>query len=121
MDDQAPPWYAGWSGGDGEAPAKLPQPGVSSQLEITLERLYSAACTKLKSSEKGRAGKHGAKSTTTPPGLLKLGRGTVPKVRLRKDSPGLGWSHVTPKDMGPDVGHLYQAPKEEQPQEQEAG
>ena len=51
----------------------LPQPGVSSQLEITLERLYSAASTKLKSSEKRRADEHGAKPTTTPPGLPNLG------------------------------------------------
>ena len=49
----------------------LPQPGVSSQLELTLERLYSAAYAKLKPSEKGKAGKHGAK--TMPPGLPKLG------------------------------------------------
>ena len=98
----------------------LPQPGVSSQLEITLERLYTAASTKLKSSEKGKAGEHGAKPKTTPRGLPNLGHGTVPKVRLRKDSPGLGWSHVTPKDTGPDVGHPYQTQKEEQAPEQEA-
>ena len=98
----------------------LPQPGVSSQLELTLERLYSAACAKLKSLEKGKAGEHGAKPTTMPPGLPKLGQGTVPKVHLRKDSPGPGWSHVTPKDTGPDVGCPYQTPKEQQAQEQEA-
>ena len=97
----------------------LPQPGVSSQLEITLERLYTAACAKLKSLEKGKAGEHGAKPKTAPPGLPNLGRGAVPKVRLRKDSPGLGWSHVTPKHTGPDVGCPYQTEKEEQSQEQE--
>ena len=98
----------------------LPQPGVSSQLEMTLERLYTAACAKLKSSEKGKAEEHGSKPKTTPPGLPNLGRGTVPKVCLRKDSPGLGWSHVTPKNTGPDVGCPYQTPKEEQVPEQEA-
>ena len=98
----------------------LPQPGVSSQLEVTLERLYTAASAKLKSLEKEKADGHGAKPKTAPPGPPTLGQGTVPKVRLRKDSPGLGWSHVTPKDTGPDVGRPYQTPKEEQPPEQAA-
>ena len=97
----------------------LPQPGVSSQLEITLERLYSTACAKLKSSEQGKADEHGAKPETTPPGLPNLGRGTVPKVRLRKDNPGLGWSHVTPKGTGPDVGCPYQTTKEDKAPEKE--
>ena len=35
-------------------------------------------------------------------------------------TPGEGWSHVKPKDLGPDVGRPYQTPKEaNQPQESE--
>ena len=42
------------------------------------------------------------------------------KLHLRRATPGEGWSHVEPKDSGPDVGCLYQTPKEaNQPQESE--
>ena len=42
------------------------------------------------------------------------------KLYLRRAIPGEGWSHVEPKDSGPDVGHPYQTPKEaNQPQESE--
>ena len=42
------------------------------------------------------------------------------KLHLRRATPGEGWSHVEPKDLGLDVGRLYQTPKEaNQPQESE--
>ena len=78
------------------------------------------ASAKLKPPGKGKASEHSAKPKSMPPGLPNLGRGAVPKVRLRKDSPGLGWSHVPPKDLGPDVGCPYHTEKEEQATEQEA-
>ena len=34
------------------------------------------------------------------------------KLHLRRATPGEGWSHVEPKDSGPDVGRSYQTPKE---------
>ena len=112
MDDQVPPWYDGWSGGDGEAPAITTAgsfiPAGDNPGETVLCGLHQAEILR-----KGE-------SRRTPPGFPKLGRGTVPKVCLRKDGPGPRWSHITPKDTGPDVGCLYQAPKEEQLQEQEA-
>ena len=54
------------------------------------------------------------------PELTKARRGDVLKLHLRRVTPGEGWSHVEPKDSGPDVGRLYQTPKEaNQPQESE--
>ena len=34
------------------------------------------------------------------------------KLRLKKATQGEGWTHVELKDMGPDIGHPYQTPKE---------
>ena len=102
----------------------LPVPGMSSELEITLERRYSEH---ILSSALGR-GKlvienptaAGSKPITSPPGLTKAGRGNTLKLHLRRATPGEGWSHVEPKDSGPDVGRPYQTPKEaNQPQESE--
>ena len=102
----------------------LPVPGVSSELEIALERRYSEH---ILSSALGR-GKlvvknppaPSPKPITSPPGLTKAGRGDVLKLHLRRVTPGEGWSHVEPKDSGPDVGRPYQTPKEaNQPQESE--
>ena len=102
----------------------LPVPGVSSELEIALERRYSEHVL---SSALGR-GKlivenpttPGPKPITSPPGLTKAGQGDVLKLHLRRATPGEGWSHVQPKDLGPDVGRPYQTPKEaNQPQESE--
>ena len=92
----------------------LPQPGESSELEVTLERMYCVAYAKLKPAGRGKVVTKDTiaprgKTPTSPLGLPKLGRGAVPKVRLREDNPGDGWSHVTPKDTGPDVG----CPKDE--------
>ena len=94
----------------------LPVPGVSSELEIALERRYSEH---ILSSSMGR-GKLIAenptatspKPVTSPPRLTKAGRGDVLKLHLKRATQGEGWSYVEPKDSGPDVGCPYQTPKE---------
>ena len=99
----------------------LPVPGMSSELEIALERRYSEHVL---SSFMGR-GKlvvenptaPGPKPITSPPELSKAGQGDVLKLHLRRATQGEGWSHVKPKDLGPDVGRPFQTPKEaNQPQ-----
>ena len=99
-------------------------PGVSSELEIALERRYSEH---ILSSSVGR-GKlivknptvPSPKPVTSPPGLTKAGRGDALKLHLKRATQGEGWSHVEPKDSGPDVGCPYQTPKEaNKPQESE--
>ena len=102
----------------------LPVPGVSSELEIALERRYSEHILS-SALERGKLivenpTAPGSKPVTSPPGLTKAGRGDVLKLHLRRATPGEGWSHVEPKDSGPDVGCPYQTPKEaNQPQESE--
>ena len=39
-----------------------------------------------------------------PPGSKTLGCGQTIKLHLKKSIQGPGWTHVPPKDMGPDVG-----------------
>ena len=42
------------------------------------------------------------------------------KLHLKRATQGEGWSHIEPKDLGPDVGCPYQTPKEaNKPQESE--
>ena len=108
------PWMAKWLHGMMATQEKmvrcqaLPVPGVSSELEITLERRYSEHVL---SSAMGR-GKlvienptaPRPKPITSPPGLTKAGRGDILKLHLKRATQGEGWSHVEPKDSGPDVG-----------------
>ena len=100
----------------------LPVPGMSSELEIVLERRYSEQVL----SSSTRRGKltvenptaPGPKPITSPPGLTKAGRGDILKLHLKRATQGEDWSHVEPKDPGPDVGCPYQTPKEaNKPQE----
>ena len=94
----------------------LPAPGVSSELEVTLKRRFSKHV--LNSSLRrgkvaiGKPTTPGPKPVSSPPGLTKAGRGDMLKVRLKKATQGEGWTHVKPKDPGPDVGCPYQTSKE---------
>ena len=93
----------------------LPQPGKSSELEIIMEKKYSEHVMRPAGRGKlltQKSATPGAKPTTPPPGLTKTGRGTVPKLHLKRDVSGEGWSSVTPKGLGPDVGCLYRSPKD---------
>ena len=72
-------------------------PGVSSDLEVALQRIYSEHVL---NSSVGR-------------GKVPIGRsGDVLKLHLKKVTQGKGWTHVEPKDPGPDIGHPCQTPKE---------
>ena len=94
----------------------LPEPGVSSELEVTLERRFSEHV--LNSSigrgkvPIGKPSTPGTKPISSPPRLTKAGWGDVLKLHLKKATQGEGWTHIEPKDPGPDVGRLYQTPKE---------
>ena len=98
------PWMAKWLCGMMASqekmvrPQALPVPGVSSDLEITLERRYSEHVS---NPPMGR-GKlivrnpptHGHKPVTSPPGLTKTGQTEVLKLHLKRGALGEGWSHV---------------------------
>ena len=102
----------------------LPVSGMSSELEIILERRYSEHVL---SSSMGRGklvaenpAAPGPKPITSAPGLTKAGRGDVLKLHLKRTTQGEGWSHTELKDSGPDVGCPYRTPKEaDKPQESE--
>ena len=101
----------------------LPVEGVSSDLEIALERRYSKH---LLNEPRGR-GKlivgnppaRGHKPVPSPPRSTKTGQTEALKLHLRRGPPGEGWSTVESKHTGPDVGCLYQTPKDDQPKEGE--
>ena len=80
----------------------LPQLGVSSQLEVTLERLYTVACAKLKSSEKGKAREHAKpKPKMMPPGLPNLGRGVYLRYTSGKTIQVLNGAMSLPRIRAP--------------------
>ena len=54
----------------------------------------------------------GSKTLPSPPRLTKVGRGDSLKIRLKKATQGEGWTHMEPKDTGPNVGCPYQTPCE---------
>ena len=100
----------------------LPVPGMSLELEIALERRYSKHI--LSSVGRGKLviekpTTPGSKPVTSPPRLTKTGWGDVLKLHLKRATQGEGWSHVEPKDSGPDVGCPYHTPKEAKLQESE--
>ena len=103
----------------------LPVPGESSELEITLERRYSehilnASLGRGKAAT-GKPSTPGPKPLSSPPGLTKARRGESLKLRLKRSTQGPGWTHMEPKDLGPDIGHPYQTPIETSQWEESAG
>ena len=100
----------------------LPAPGKSSELELALERRYSEYVLNAPlgrgKAAMGKPSTPGSKPLSSPPRLTKAGRGDSLKLRLKKSTQKPGWTHVEPKDMGPDVGQLYLTPKETSQQEE---
>ena len=100
-------------------------PGESSELEIALERRYSEhilnASLGRGKAAMGKPSTPGPKPLSSPPRLTKAGRGDSLKLRLKKSTQGPGWTHVEPKDLGPDVGRPYQTPNETSQQEESVG
>ena len=102
----------------------LPVAGVSSDLEVALERKHSKHVLNPPLGRGklivGNPPTRGHKPITSPPGLTKTGQTEVLKLHLKREALGEGWSHVELKDLGPDVGCRYQTPKEaDQPWEGE--
>ena len=49
--------------------------------------------------------------SSKPPGLKNMGCGETIKIHLKKMAPGQDWTHVPPKDKGPDIGKCYEPPQ----------
>ena len=43
-----------------------------------------------------------------------MGRGETIKLHLQKKAPSQDWTHVMPKDNGPDVGKCYETPRRQE-------
>ena len=123
MDGQAVAQHDGRSGKDGQAPSPtctrcVLGVGNHSGKEI-LRAHFKFFCGKGKARHR-ESHRPRSKPVTSPLRLTKTGRGDVLKLHLKRATQGEAWSHVEPKDSGPDVGRLYQTPKEaNKPQESE--
>ena len=93
----------------------IPVVGILSKLKVTMEKCYSEHMLDTAAQEKKKASqeKPDAKpSLATKPSRSKtLGRGETIKIHLKKVVQGLGWTHIPPKDLGPDVGNQYKLPR----------
>ena len=93
----------------------IPVVGISSVLEVTMEQCYGEYVldTAAQAKKKASPEKPGGKSSPDPKpsGSKTLGHGETIKIHLKKMAPGQGWTHVPPKDPGPDVGKRYETPR----------
>ena len=89
--------------------------GISSDLEVAMERYYNEHVMDTATQEKKKAlqEKPGPKPSPSskPSGLKNKGCGETLKIHLKKMAPGQVWTHVLPKDKGPDVGKRYEPPR----------
>ena len=89
----------------------IPVEGQSSELEVALENCFNWELqnTEEKIAAKTKLGTQLAPST--PDGSrtsCRLGCSQTLKLHLKKAIQGPSWTHVKPKDQGPDVGKIYE-------------
>ena len=92
----------------------IPVAGISSDLEVAMERCYTKHVMDTASQEKkAPQEKLGVKPSPAPKpsGPKTLGCGEMIKLHLKKAVRGPGWTHVPPKDPGPNVRKPYQPPQ----------
>ena len=78
----------------------IPVEGQSSNLEIAMEEYYNQELRRLETPRQGVV-KDKLDSSKTITGL---GHGQSLKMHLKKVGPEKGWTHLDPKELGPDVG-----------------
>ena len=92
----------------------IPVVGISSDLEVAMEKCYNEHIMDTATQEKKMLQeKPGEKPppSSKPAGLKNMGRGETIKIHLKKMAPGQDWTHIPPKDKGPDIGKHYEAPR----------
>ena len=93
----------------------IPVVGISSDLEVAMEKCYNEHIMDTAAQEKKKVlqKKPGAKPSPSSKSsrLKNMGRGETIKIYLKKLAPGQDWTHVPPKDKGPDVGKRYDPPQ----------
>ena len=90
--------------------------GHSSELEIVMDEYYNLELRRLETPLEGVSKvvpTLGGSKTVTG-----LRQGQDLKLHLRRSMPGEDWSHMQPKDAGPDVGKRYELPHNEEPEQQ---
>ena len=96
----------------------IPVAGILSDLEVAMEMCYNkhimdtAAQQKKKEQQEKPGQKANPSSKLT--GIKNMGCGETIKLHLRKKAPGQDWTHVTPKDNGPDIGKHYETPQRQE-------
>ena len=87
----------------------IPVAGISSVLEVAMERCYNEHIMDMAAQQKKREqqGRLGPKSTlSSKPTTKTLGRGQTLKLHLKKAAPGKGWATIPPKDDGPNISRV---------------
>ena len=92
----------------------IPVADISSDVEVVMERCYNKHVMDTATQEKKKAlqEKPGKKPSPSskPSGLKNMGHRETIKIHLKKMAPGQDWTHVPPKDKGPDIGKRYEPP-----------
>ena len=96
----------------------IPVEGISSDLEVAMERCYNQHIMDKAAQQKKKElqEKPGPKPTPSskPTGVKNMGHGETIKLHLQKKAPGQDWTHVPPKDDGPDIGKHYETPRHQE-------
>ena len=88
--------------------------GISSVLEVAIERCYNEHVMDMAAQQKKKEQQGRLRPKSTPsskPTAKSLGRGQTLKLYLKKAAPGEGWAPVLPKDDSPDFGKPYETPQ----------
>ena len=92
----------------------IPVAGISSDLEVAMEMCYNQHImdTATQQKKKEQQEKPGQRATPSSKltGIKSMGCGETIKLHRRKKALGQDWTHVTPKDNGPDVRKHYETP-----------
>ena len=91
----------------------IPVVGILLDLEVAMEMCYNQhimdTAVQQKKKEQEKPGQK-ATPSSKPTRIKNLGCGETIKLHLWKKAPGQDWTHVTPKDDGPDIGKCYETP-----------
>ena len=92
--------------------------GISLDLEVAMERCYNQHIMDTVAQQKKKELQEKPDSkpapSSKPTRVKNMGHGETIKLHLRKKAPGQDWTHVPPKDDGPDVGKHYETPRHQE-------
>ena len=92
----------------------IPVVGISFDLEVVMEKCYNEYIMDTATQEKkALQEKSGTKPSLSskPSGLKNMGCRETIKIHLKKMTLGQDWTHIPPKDKGPDIGKCYEPPR----------